>query len=190
MSNDTFSPVSEVEMRNFFDRFATSFVSLSQQATQLADLQSRFNDLDARVASLVGDNERLRNQVQTLVAERDAARVDAQEAWKIAEEEGTAKDNALRRVHELEGQLQSSRERIDRLDADCNRAWSKVADTERTNIELTESLARAERNAKEGWNAFEAANEKANALASRLAKVRASFDDFDAIGEPPNPSSF
>lgn len=83
MDNSSINPVTETEMRAFFERFATTFVNLSSQAGELVSVKASLNGIESRLQSVLDETASLRNQVQTLVAERDKARTEVSEVTQL-----------------------------------------------------------------------------------------------------------
>ncbi|SRR6266567_4773066 len=74
-------PVEETEMRQFFDKVATQFVSLSTQSRELQELKAQFGDLSTRLDRALNENQDLKrditdtwNSLRRIEEERDAAR--------------------------------------------------------------------------------------------------------------------
>lgn len=86
------SPVTEHEMRSFFDRLATNFVGLSAQATELATLQATVAQMQTELATLRETNATLQAQVLTLTTSLENATIDNDEAWKITRVAETERD--------------------------------------------------------------------------------------------------
>lgn len=91
----------ESDMRAFFDKLATQFVSLSDQSRQLSDLTSRFNSLESRFNDLSAENDRLKSEIHATVAQRDnlqtelnTARQEIADTHKLANEYSAERDAA------------------------------------------------------------------------------------------------
>lgn len=86
------SPVTEHEMRSFFDRLATNFVGLSDQANELTELKLAVSQMQTELASLRETNAILQSQVLTLTTSLENAIVNNDEAWKITRVAETERD--------------------------------------------------------------------------------------------------
>lgn len=86
------SPVTEHEMRSFFDRLATNFVGLSDQAIELTELKLAVSQMQTELATLRETNAILQAQVLSLTTSLEAATIDNDEAWKITRVAETERD--------------------------------------------------------------------------------------------------
>lgn len=187
------SPVTENEMRNFADRMVTMVVSHSQQAHDLSDLRSRFDSLEGQVKSLISDNESQRSQIETLVAERDKARADANDALNMYEAEEKAH-------HATKGSLADTQNKLN---------WSQndLVSARSNNLDLTTKLEAAqkdnanlisERNRLKNdlevnrstidraWSVVRSKNLEIERLLTKLEKFKSILDDKDDYKDEPS----
>lgn len=80
----TFSPVTESEMRDFFNRLISTIVHHSQTDKELQELKQRFEDLNSRVTSLVAENEALRRDMYSVTVEKDRAMQQVKDTEALA----------------------------------------------------------------------------------------------------------
>lgn len=177
-------PVTETEMRDFFERLTTTFVSLSQQARQLEEVQKTLGEVQSRLNELQSENERLRKSesdawefardmehtAEAVKVERDEAKQKAQ--WQ--QETIVARDA---RVTELEAQLKSVTEERDSL-RQANERLERAYSDQSSHIDaLATDLDQA------NHNVDQYRKERDEAIAS-LNKVRSILQP----SEPPTPS--
>ena len=105
MDNSSINPVTEAEVRNIAERLVTSFVNLSEQSKELADLKARFYNVELRLNSLLESNERMKAQIDTLVSERDQARASAAENLELARTYEQERDVARQEKQEVQAKL-------------------------------------------------------------------------------------
>lgn len=125
------------EVRTLAERFVTSFVSLSEQAEQLKEVTEHVRVLTERVNQFETENAALRNEIHTLVAERDKARAEANEWANQAHQYENDWRNADARANELDAKVTGLREANDRQ-------FQMLDDNVRTIRELQCKLAEAQ----------------------------------------------
>lgn len=175
MDNSSINPVTEAEVRTVAERLVTTFVSLSNQSKELAELQIRFSSLEYRVTNLSEANERLKSQVDILVSERDAARKEVQEVTsllKVAEDE---REKAKEEVRRWSGDYDRVKAQKERVDDEYQRLYESYQQSQR---ELVEARRQRDDNAHnlQSTQAELALAIKANEVAnSRIARVTAAL---------------
>src|SRR6266702_4985894 len=101
------NPVTETEMREFFDRvtssYATSFVAFSEQAKVLERMQATVSNLETRLANLEAENRHFEEDNNRLQKERNEFENDLHAANDYANkirDEGLAELARLKAEHE------------------------------------------------------------------------------------------
>lgn len=191
-------------MREFFNRMATSFVNLSNQATELSQLRQDFEQTKSKVDTLVNENERLRGEIYTLVAERDnlketLTRVQREsEDWaRVADESQKAADQSRAQVNGLKDdneyawtmvrqnatehdkarqELQEAQAQKDQLEAAIQERDGKIAELNSTVNSLTAQVHDISQD-RVYWRDRANGFEHANSiLEQRLKKIQSVFD--------------
>lgn len=85
MNGNENNPVTEAEMRAFFTRLVDTIVAGSKTQGELTTLQGRFDELNQRVSSLIGDNEKLRQEIYSTSAKLSHAERGRDENKALAE---------------------------------------------------------------------------------------------------------
>lgn len=140
MENSTVNPVSETEMRSFFDRIATGFVSLSEQAKALAELRPEVDQIRRELDQLRAERESLRDQIDTLVSERDTARREVVEAHDTARAEreryANSEADLAATAESYARDLEVAKDRIRTLEVANDQSRKAVQDAETTVTDL------------------------------------------------------
>src|SRR5882757_3308291 len=141
MENSNISPVTESDMREYFDRIATSFVGLSAQARELVAVRETVNNLSNRIDQLVAETSKLKGDVneayelmRMVERERDDAKAQLERSQSVvAGQQGTI-DAQAPQIESLRQQLQlaiaerdGERETVSNLTASLDRERSSVA---------------------------------------------------------------
>jgi len=165
-------PVTETEMREFFARVMTSFVSLSQQAAELNEVQRSLADVQQKLSELSGENERLRkseSDAWSMAHDADKALELANVAKSEAESKAQWQQEVIigrdARVAELESQLRSVTEERDAIRSDHERLKAEHEGVQQSLEWHKADLTQAHD------NAVKAARERDTAVAD-LAKIR------------------
>lgn len=180
------SPVTETEMRTFAERMVSSFVSLSDQARQLTELQAEMNtikqDMDyqrSRLEAVLNENASLQSQIQTLVAERDNARREAADNLALAKQFENDHERVKYTVDHLQNRLNHSREENENLQSQAVTLRNELADT---NSKLTHATTKLTKLQEHFRSVFEEAQEAAgNSGPSHWPSVQAAVQQ----PEPP-----
>lgn len=125
------------EVRTLAERFVTSFVSLSEQAEQLKEVTEHVRVLTERVNQFETENAALRNEIHTLVAERDKARAEANEWATLANTYERERNEARNEVENLDNRVRSLSDQNDRQ-------YQMLDDSTRLVRELQGKLAEAQ----------------------------------------------
>lgn len=169
MTNPLSPVVTENEMRSFADRMVTMVVSHSEQARELGDLQTRFNDLDIRVREFTTRNEALRNQVDILVSERDQLR---------SRNDSMAKEvsDLYELQNETETKLKSAQQSADSWKASYDSTCRDLSEANNRNHELGNKLGQIEAELNQARQAAAEREQTNNWLNSRLKDATADRD--------------
>lgn len=112
MENSNISPVTESDMREYFDRIATSFVGLSAQARELVSVRETVNNLSNRIDQLVAETSKLKgdvNEAYELMRMVERERDDAKR--QLAETE-TANNNQMVTIIAQASEIESLRQQL------------------------------------------------------------------------------
>lgn len=175
------NPVTENEMREFFDRIVTNFVSHSAQAQKLPDIQRQLDDLSNRLTSLTQTNDNLKNQIETLVAERDRARKDALDNHNGWITESNDHDGTQKKLQEAQSQLEWA-------NRDNTAMREVLADRDRQNNDLRSQAAGLQQNLSIVGNdvtyyksMLERSNDTVKARDATITKLQTNLDKIKAI---------
>jgi chromosome segregation ATPase len=125
--------VNEADMRSFFDRIATQFVSLSEQARELSDLKVKVDDMNHRLDTVTNENERLRTDLKAAWEVAYAVEKERDEARKTVQE----RDNT---IADLEYRMASLREVADKEANIIRDQADKLASQEGTIAEMRTTI--------------------------------------------------
>src|SRR6266702_367451 len=143
-----YTPVGETEMREFFDRVASHFVSLSSQARELQELQVTVQEINAKLDQVTAENANLKR--------------DITDTWDIARRLEQEKNEAQ----------QANREAADRLSHLANE--HNVLQSEHVNHRSDHEGLVEERNKLQ--QSYTEACDHSSELESELARVRQELD--------------
>ena len=176
------NPVTETEMREFFDRvtssYATSFVAFSEQAKLLERTRAIVDNLDLRLANLEADNRHFEEDNSRLQKERNEFENDLHAANDYANkirDEGLAELARLKAEHEAE--VAALREMLDQALSDHEKTRTAHA---ATNGSTLEDLAATQRVLDETKAELAMARKERDAATGTLAQIRGLLD-------PPKP---
>lgn len=119
----TLSPVTEEEMRAFFNRLISTIVESTRTHSELESLKQRFSELQDKVNALVSENESLRRERYTIENERDRLKLELQDAKQLGD--SYAKDSD--RWREL---YRNERDHRDNVEQQLKEANAKLAKAE------------------------------------------------------------
>src|SRR5215469_4922807 len=177
--------ITEVEMREFFDRVVQQVNQLTGTAQQVEGLQTQVNDLHQRISNLEADNAELRRQLteaQYQVANWQRNSDQANEAARQANEQIVGlRDTIVQRdstVVELNGQIKSETDahRITRADLDDARRAISEWETKYNQANDAFISASVER---DEWR------NRANSLDRDNAELKSKLDGISAMLNPP-----
>ncbi len=198
------NPVTETEMREFFDRvtssYATSFVAFSEQAKVLERVSAQVSNLETRLANLEADNKHFEEDNSRLQKERDEFENDIRAANDYANkirDESAAEIAQIKA--EYEARLASLREALAKAEGDHA---VTIADHASTNGSVLEELAATQRVLDETRRAGDLAKAERDSAWEQADRLRDSLNsacnDRDAAVEkldkirdllnPPKPS--
>lgn len=171
MTTNEVSPNPETEMTNALDKISSLFMRMSSDYRQMQETVKSINE---RLQSLVSQNDRLHDEVNTLVAERDKAQAEAKDNANLANSYSNDLDKAKAENTNLRSSLDKAYQDIQGLQGDIgqwsNKHYQVSADLRRQESEYGYCRTRAEN-----------AEDLAKAAEDKLAKLQAQFK---AIFEP------
>lgn len=171
------SPVTENDMREFFERIVSTVVGYSEQSKKIDDLSSQIEQINGRLSNVITDNQRLRvendglkatvnekaNAITYMEGELAKQKKETEDAWNLvretedernkAREEG---QQARREVNETQDKLTAVTQDRDslttRLDSEGRRRQeveAQVAQCRETIAEKDRKIVELETNYKE-----------------------------------------
>jgi chromosome segregation ATPase len=177
------SPVTENDMRQFAEKVITSFVSLSEQARELVNLRQTVNDMKTTLEKLVGDNDGLRAQVETLVVERDKYQTEARDNADLLRMESNDHSStraeltqAKNNIIEYEADLSNARNALTQAREALVNAQDEARTQRDTITNLTQQFEQAKADGQAGWNNYDQAKTEIAKLREQIARIRSSFD--------------
>ncbi len=132
-------------MRQFAERMVTSFVDLSKQSRELVELQARFSSLEYRVNELVGSNERLKAQIDTIIAERDKARQEVAEVTALLKVAENEREQAKADTKDWQTKHDSAQSKLDRREEDYSALYANYSKSLQSGSEARNHLTAATR---------------------------------------------
>jgi len=119
-----FGPVTESEMREFFNRLVSTIVANTQTQRELDEVKAQLAEVNRRVTELVAEAQTLRQEVYQTTAQRDQAKKEAEENLLLANTYASERDRARE---------------------DCERVNALLVDARRTLADTTDGLHREEK---------------------------------------------
>lgn len=190
----TISPVTESEMNEFFSKIVSSFVGLSQQAAELVEVRRAVETIEAKLATIVTENERLREDNGKLQERINTLGQEVSDAWsnnrsisaerdefrRIAESNQVAWESAVKQAEDEARRRQDLEMRLVEAQETIRHKEQEYTALRQEHTEQTNELRVTGEN-RDWWKTQHSDSTNAyNALAERYAGVKTKLDEIRA----------